>query len=75
MNEKWNNSHKAQLILAEAHGNLKGQERFLLCRVGQKKEEGKRRGEEVGWGLQPCWEMKVKRGLHIRGSPSLGELS
>ena len=51
MNEKWNNSHKAQLILAEAHGNLKGQERFLLCRVGQKKEEGK--GEEKS-GLRPA---------------------
>ena len=61
--------------LAEALGNLKGKERFLLCRVGQKKEEGKRRGEEVGWGLQPCREMKVRRCLHIQGIPSLGELN
>ena len=29
----------------------------------------------MGWGLQLCREMKVRRGPHIRGSPSLGELS
>ena len=29
----------------------------------------------MGWGLQPCREKKMRRGPHIRGSPSLGELS
>ena len=29
----------------------------------------------MGWGLQPCREMKVRRCLHIQGIPSLGELN
>ena len=58
--------------LVEALGNLKGQERLLLSQVGQKKEEGRGRGEEVDSGLKPCREMKLRRGLHIGGSPSVG---
>lgn len=54
---------------------MKGQERLLLSQVGQKKEEGKGRGEELGSGLKPCGEMKLRRGLHMGGSPSLGEVS
>ena len=78
MNEKWNNCHRAQLNTSR--GPWKSEKtRKIPAELGRTKgrgeQEGKGRGEEVGWGLQPCGEMKVRRGLHIPGSPSLGELS
>ena len=79
MNEKWNNSLGAQLNssrgpwISERTRKIPAELRRTNERGEQ--EEGKGRGEEVHWGLQPCGEMKVRRGLHIPGSPSLGELS
>ena len=79
MNEKCNNSHGAQLNTSR--GPRKSEKtRKIPAELRRTKgrgeqEEGKGRGEEVRWGLQPCGEMKVRRGLHIPGSPSLGELS
>ena len=79
MNEKWNNSHRAQLNTSR--GPWKSEKtRKIPAELGRTKgrgeqEEGKGRGEEVRWGLQSCGEMKARKGLHIPGSPSLGELS
>ena len=79
MNEKWNNSHRAQLNTSK--GPWKSENRRKIpAKLGRTKgrgeqEEGKGREVEVGWWLQPCGEMKVRRGLHTPGSPSLGELS
>ena len=75
MNEKWNNFHRAQLNTSRGPWKSERTRKIPVLQGRQKKEEGKRRGKELGWGLQPCGEMKVRRGLHIRGSPSLGELS
>ena len=79
MSEKWNNSHGAQLNTSRGPRKSEKTRKIPaeLRRTNERgeQEEGKGRGEEVRWGLQSCGEMKVRRGLHIPGSPSLGELS
>ena len=79
MNEKWNNSHRAQLNTSRGPWKSEKTRKIPaeLRRTNERgeQEEGKGRGEKLGWGLQPCGEMKVRRGLHIQRSPSLGELS
>ena len=58
MNEKWNNSHGAQLNTSR--GPWKSEKtRKIPAELGRTKgrgeqEEGKGRGEKLGWGLQPC---------------------
>ena len=79
IHQKWNSSHRAQLNTSR--GPRKSEKtRKIPAELGRTKgrgeqEEGKGRGEEVRWGLQSCGEMKARKGLHIPGSPSLGELS
>ena len=58
IHQKWNSSHRAQLNTSRGPWKSKGQERFLLSYAGQKKEEGKRIGKEVGQGLQPWGDLK-----------------
>ena len=70
--QKRNTSHRAQLTTSRGPWKSTRTDTFLLSQVGQEKEEAKGRGEEVGWGLHPRGDMKVRSGLHIRGSPSLG---
>ena len=70
--QKRNTSHRAQLTTSRGPWKSTRTDTFLLSQVGQEKEEAKGRGEEVGWGLHPEGDMKVRSGLHIRGSPSSG---
>ena len=70
--QQWNTSHRAQLATSRGPWKSTRTDTFLLSQVGQEKEEAKGRGEEVGWGLHPGRDMKVRSGLHIQGSPSSG---
>ena len=70
--QKRNTSHRAQLTTSRGPWKSTRTDTFLLSQVGQEKEEAKGRGEEVGWGLHPRGDMKVRSSLHIRGSPSSG---